>query len=180
VSPPASLTPFPRYRCGSAREFKKPDGSHVADYSMSCQWDKTWSPHYKLPGDCEWVACLRPALPPPSTHLRANDWDLAPIKFGDLAHYVCQRGFSFEDDPAQLEQTYTCQDGTVPKTTKGFFDVPKLEEDWPKCILGYYCSELLRLLTSPNNQGLTVPRPPEFLWRECAPLSLKFSHKRRP
>ena len=32
------------YRCGSAREFFYADGSHSPSQSMTCQWDKTWSP----------------------------------------------------------------------------------------------------------------------------------------
>ena len=49
---------------------------------------------------------------------------------------MCERGLMFEDDPAQEEQTYTCQDGTVSGTNKGFFDVPEEEEDWPRCLQG--------------------------------------------
>ena len=49
---------------------------------------------------------------------------------------MCERGLMFEDDPAQEEQTYACQDGTVSGTKKGFFDVPEEEEDWPRCLQG--------------------------------------------
>ena len=42
----------------------------------------------------------------------------------------------FEDDPTQVEVTYPCQDGTVPDTKKGFFDMPQEEENWPKCLQG--------------------------------------------
>ena len=103
---------------------------------MSCLWKQSWEPGHKLPGPCDWIACLQPPLPPPSTHLRINDWDLQPIAFGDLGHYVCDRGFMFEEDPAQLEQTYTCQDGTAPDTDRGFFDAPQDEDEWPTCIQG--------------------------------------------
>ena len=123
------------YECGSARKFKTSDG-HVQDYSMTCLWDKSWEPDYRLPGPCDWVACLKPPLPPASTNLRVTDWDGKPIAFGDIIRYVCQRGYSFEEDPAQLEQTYTCQDGTAPDTNRGFFDVPVEEDEWPKCLRG--------------------------------------------
>ena len=65
-----------------------------------------------------------------------TDWDGSPIPFGESVRFVCERGLMFEDDPAQEEQTYTCQDGTVSGTTKGFFDVPEEEEDWPRCLQG--------------------------------------------
>ena len=103
---------------------------------MTCLWDKSWDPDDKLPGPCDWVACLKPPLPPSFTNLRITDWNEKPIAFGNSAHYVCDRGFSFEEDPAQEEQTYTCQDGTAPDTTRGFFDVPTDEEDWPRCVRG--------------------------------------------
>ena len=124
-----------RYKCGSAREFKTSDG-HLQDFSMTCLWDKSWEPDYRLPGPCDWVACLKPPLPPVSTNLRVTDWDEKPIPFGDSIRYVCKRGHSFEEDPAQLEQTYTCQDGTAPDTNRGFFDVPIEEDEWPRCVRG--------------------------------------------
>ena len=71
-----------------------------------------------------------------TTSLRVTDWDGKPIAFGDIVRYVCQRGYSFEEDPAQLEQTYTCQDGTAPDTNRGFFDVPVEEDEWPRCLRG--------------------------------------------
>ena len=78
----------------------------------------------------------KPPPPPSFTNLRITDWNGKPIAFGNSAHYACDRGFSFEEDPAQEEQTYTCQDGTAPDTTRGFFDVPADEEDWPRCVRG--------------------------------------------
>ena len=103
---------------------------------MTCLWDKSWDPDEKLPGPCDWVACLKPPRPPASTNLRITDWDGDPIAFGDSVHYVCDRGFSFEEDPDLEEQIYTCQDGTAPDTVRGFFDVPQEEDDWPRCVRG--------------------------------------------
>ena len=33
-----------RYVCGSGRKFLLPDGSHQDFVTLTCQWDKTWSP----------------------------------------------------------------------------------------------------------------------------------------
>ena len=112
------------------------DNDHLDDYTMTCLWDKSWDPSHKLPGDCDWVECLKPPTPPISTNLRVTDWDLQPIPFGDPVRFVCKRGFQFEEDPAQEEQVYTCQDGTAPDTVRGFFNVPQEEEEWPRCVRG--------------------------------------------
>ena len=127
------------YSCGSAREFFYSDDSQSASQEMTCQWDKTWSPTHQL-GDCDWVACLKPPLPPESRNLRVSDWDDLPIPFGQQVKFVCKRGHQFEDDPAQLDVKYTCQDGSDPnyKDKRGFFDVPEKEEDWPRCVVGKY------------------------------------------
>lgn len=126
------------YTCGSARRFIV-SSEPVEEQSMSCQWDKTWSPTHVLE-DCDWVACLKPPTPPASTGLRVTDWDGAPIPYGELIHFVCKRGLQFEEDPTQEEVTYTCQDGTDKDIKKGFFDIPELEEDWPRCLQGRYFS----------------------------------------
>ena len=125
------------YNCGSAREFFYADDSQDKTQSMTCQWDRTWTPTAEL-GECDWVACLKPPLAPTSTHLRVTDWHGTPISFGDQARYVCDRGYQFEDDPSQLDVKYTCQDGTNAghEDKRGFFDVPQNEEDWPRCLLG--------------------------------------------
>ena len=147
----------PRYKCGSARKFLTSDG-HLEDYSMTCLWDKSWEPDYRLPGPCDWVACLKPPLPPVSTNLRVTDWDEKPITFGDSIRYVCQRGYSFEEDPAQLEQTYTCQDGTAPDTNRGFFDVPVEEDEWPRCVRGKKNNQMSRILICVNFPSTTLPK----------------------
>ena len=125
------------YHCGSAREFFYEDESQSVTQSMTCQWDKTWTPTTEL-GTCDWVACLKPPTPPASTNLRVTDWFGDPIPFGDEISFVCRKGYKFEEDPSQVDVRYTCQDGSNPehKDKKGFFDVPEIEEDWPKCLLG--------------------------------------------
>ena len=125
------------YHCGTAREFKLPDGSFTPTESMTCQWDKTWTPTSEI-DECDWVACLKPPIPPASTNLRVTDWFGDPIPFGEQVRFVCQRGYFFEEDPAQIDVTYTCQDGSNEeyKDMKGFFDIPEKEEDWPRCLLG--------------------------------------------
>ena len=125
------------YHCGSAREFFYEDESQSETQSMTCQWDKTWTPTTEL-GTCDWVACLKPPTPPSSTNLRVTDWFGDPIPFGDEISFVCRKGYKFEEDPSQVDVRYTCQDGSNPehKDKKGFFDVPEIEEDWPKCLLG--------------------------------------------
>lgn len=102
---------------------------------MNCQWNRTWTPTHLL-DKCDWVACLKPPIPPPWTNLRVNDWDGKPIAFGDLAHYVCDRGMMFEEDPEQLEVTYSCQDGSDKQFSRGFFNVPQDESDWSRCLRG--------------------------------------------
>ncbi len=125
------------YDCGSAREFFYEDGSQAKTQSMTCQWDRTWTPTVEL-GECDWVACLKPPLPPASAHLKNTDWFGEPIPFGDQIRFVCERGYQFEEDPSQVDVFYTCQDGTDEehKDKRGFFDVPGSEEEWPRCVLG--------------------------------------------
>ena len=142
-----------RYSCGSAREFVSGEGS-VPTQAMNCQWNGTWTPTHLL-DNCDWIACLKPPIPPDWTNLRSevtphqlkqtklkkipfrvNDWDGKPIAFGDLAHYVCDRGHNFEEDPEQLEVTYSCQDGSDKQFSRGFFNVPQDESDWPRCLRG--------------------------------------------
>ena len=123
-----------RYSCGSAREFLADEGS-VPTQAMTCQWNRTWTPTHILK-ECEWVACLKPPTPPAWSNLRINDWDGKPVAFGDLAHYVCDRGMMFEEDPEQLEVTYSCQDGSDKQFSRGFFNVPLDESEWPRCLRG--------------------------------------------
>ena len=95
---------------------------------MTCLWNKEWTPTHKL-DKCEWVACLRPPTPPKDRNLRSTDWDGNPIEFGDTTKFVCERGMMFEDDPAQENVEYVCQED-------GFFNIPKRDEDWPRCLRG--------------------------------------------
>ena len=81
------------YECGAARKFKDREGNHQPTQTMSCQWDKSWSPTSSL-DPCDWVACLKPPTPPLSTNLRVSDWFGAPIEFGNEIRFVCQRDFS--------------------------------------------------------------------------------------
>ena len=90
-------------------------------------------------GECKWVACLKPPTPPASTNLQVTDWFGDPIPFGEQIRFVCERGLYFEDDFHQTEVAYTCQDGSNKdfKDKRGFFDVPELEEEWPRLELSY-------------------------------------------
>ena len=128
------------YSCGAAREFFI-GSTELAEQTMTCLWDKTWSPSNQLFGACDWAACLKPPAPPASTNLRVTDWDGQPVRFGDRVHFVCQRGTRFEEDLEQLDVTFTCQDGTVEGAEKGFFDVPEDEEDWPRCVQATLCPD---------------------------------------
>ena len=113
-----------------------------------------WSPGTEL-GSCDWVACLQPPLPPPSSHLQVSGWSGTPIPFGQTVQFVCQRGYHFkvdrepyivvnsglfqsQDDYHQTHVTFTCQDGLAEgmEDLRGFFDVPSSEEEWPRCLLG--------------------------------------------
>jgi hypothetical protein len=144
------------YTCGDAREFFVGAASQGTEQSMTCQWNKTWAPTHQL-AECDWVACLKPPTPPASTNLRVTDWDGAPIKFGDMVHFVCRRGTFFEENSTQVEVTYTCQDGSVPDTNKGFFDVPGKEKDWPRCLLGIFVWSTLILITKSPHFSTTLP-----------------------
>ena len=84
------------YHCGSAREFFYPDGSQSVSQSMRCHWDRQWRPGTEL-GECDWVACLKPAPPPPSTHLVVTGWHGDPTPFGDTIQYVCDKGHYFQE-----------------------------------------------------------------------------------
>ena len=123
------------YTCGSARLFKDHTGDLHERQNMTCQWDRTWTDTTQLMF-CDWVQCLKPPTPPKSAHLRVNYWDEQPIEFGDSVEFVCQRGFQFEDDPSQESVSYTCQGTTDEKLTRGFFDSPLLEDEWPRCLEG--------------------------------------------
>ena len=68
-----------------------------------------------------------------------NDCRLSWSCFAQV-HFVCERGHFFEEDHAQEEITYECQDGTVPGTRKGFFNNPEEEAFWPKCLQGWSIS----------------------------------------
>ena len=125
------------YNCGSARNFITEAGP-VVETDMTCQWNRTWTPS-ELLDPCDWVACVKPPTPPKSTNLRVTDWDGDPIPFGSPVRFVCKRGLMFEEDPAQEEVTYDCQDGTAPGTKKGFFNIPEAEEDWPRCLQAPLC-----------------------------------------
>ena len=96
-----------------------------------------WSPGTEL-GSCDWVACLQPPLPPPSSHLQVSGWSGTPIPFGQTVQFVCERGYHFQDDYHQTHVTFTCQDGQAEgmEDLRGFFDVPSSKEEWPRCLLG--------------------------------------------
>ena len=66
-------------------------------------------PYYFNLQVCDWVACLRPPIPPPNTNLIITGWFGAPVPFNGIATYVCARGMQFENDPYQENVTYTCQ-----------------------------------------------------------------------
>ena len=130
------------YSCGSAREFHYADGSHSPSQSMTCQWNRVWTPTATL-GTCDWVACLSPPLPPSSTNLEITHWFGDPIPFGEDVMYVCKNGYHFEEDYHQVGVNYTCQDGLNVglEHLKGFINTPGKEEDWPKCKLTPLCQE---------------------------------------
>ena len=69
------------YNCGSAREFIG-ETSVYADLTMTCQWNRSWTPSVVL-DPCDWVACLKPPKPPKSTNLRLTGWGGGPIPFGE-------------------------------------------------------------------------------------------------
>ena len=130
------------YQCGSAREFFYSDGSQSASQTMTCQWDQSWTPTARL-GQCDWIACLRPPTPPPSTNLVVTHWFGDPIQFGGQTMFVCKRGYHFEHDYHKTHVNFTCQDGITDGIDgdRGFFDVPENDEEWPNCVLSAMCPD---------------------------------------
>ena len=102
--------------------------------TMICDWNKRWTPIRDL-FPCGWVACLKPPDPPSWSNLRITGWFGEPLQFGNTIKYVCDRNMFFEDDKTLEFLEYTCQNGSHPNTTRGFFDVPA-EDDWPVCTDG--------------------------------------------
>ena len=51
--------------------------------------------------------------------------------------FVCERGYQFEEDPSQENVFYTCQEKTEETLTRGFFDSPLTDEEWPRCVEDY-------------------------------------------
>ena len=45
------------YSCGTARRFLLTNGDHETSQSMSCQWDKSWTPSPSL-DPCDWVSSI--------------------------------------------------------------------------------------------------------------------------
>ena len=109
-------------------------GDHIDSLSMTCNWDKSWSPGSEIL-DCDWVACLEPPQPPGYANMRVTNWFGDPIPFGENAMFVCERGMKFEDEPNKEYEEYQCQNGSLPGSLRGYFIVPK-EDMWPRCITG--------------------------------------------
>ena len=124
-----------RYYCGAARNFKDKNGVHHDIQKMTCLWDRNWTA-INVMDPCDWIQCLKPPIPPSFTNLRVTDWDGKPINFGDKITYVCEKGYQFEDDQNQVSISYQCQDGVRPETTRGFFNTPAADDQWPMCTKG--------------------------------------------
>ena len=128
------LTLF-RYFCGSARKFLSVNGVHLDFMSLTCNWNKSWSPAPEI-HQCDWVACLEPPHPPAYANLRVTDWFGDPIDFGEKVKFVCERGMMFEDDPDIEFVEYQCKNGTLPGIERGYFKIPEADK-WPRCTSGY-------------------------------------------
>ena len=139
------------YSCGAARNFLKSSPScHLASQQVTCLWNTSWQGDLALP-PCDWVACLRPPAPPASSHLRLTGWDGEPVRFGDEAVYVCERGTWFLGDREAESLVLHCQDGSVPGSLRGFFDSPSEDSGWPVCTSGPLC---------PEPPAVPIPLPP--------------------
>ena len=161
---------------------------------MSCQWDKSWSPNDALPGPCDWVACLKPPLPPASTHLRfsfvffCSCKHISGSRTGTVLPFHLERMSSLfvtEDIPLRRIQpswsrpTHArmapilslCEASLIflKKRMTGQ-DVSKVHSCYTQCRSKY------------SPQVLCAPRHQTSLWRESGTLSLRFSLKswRRP
>ena len=88
---------------------KQSKHQHSILLAFSFQKNSSSLPSFVTFQVCDWVACLRPPLPPAETNLVITDWFGAPVPFNGNATYVCARGMLFENDPAQESVVYTCQ-----------------------------------------------------------------------
>ena len=75
--------------------------------------------------------------------------------------FVCDRGYFFEEDPGQLDVKFTCQDGKAAgfEEKRGFFDVPDLEVDWPRCLLAPLCPKPPDVKEEGVKEYMPIPIP---------------------
>ena len=111
-------------------------GDQINSLSMTCNWDKSWTPGHEIL-DCDWVACVQPPQPPGYANMRVNNWFGDPIQFGEKVMFVCERGMKFENEPSKEYEEYQCQNGSLPGSQRGYFIVPE-KDMWPRCITGRY------------------------------------------
>ena len=101
---------------------------------MTCLWDRNWTDTTILK-PCDWVQCLRPPTPPLWSNLKVSNWDGKPYEFNTDVVFICKRGYFYDVDSSITSFSYTCQNGSDPLYTRGFFNQPD-EESWPRCVKG--------------------------------------------
>ena len=98
------------YECGLARRFLDSESDLLYDKrSMTCNWNKTWTPSPEL-DSCEWVACIHPPEAPPFANL-VVEWDGLPVNFTHNVSYSCSSDdvpTYFELDKKMLDYNVTC------------------------------------------------------------------------
>ncbi|XP_059083342.1 sushi, von Willebrand factor type A, EGF and pentraxin domain-containing protein 1-like [Tigriopus californicus] len=117
--------------CGPSRKFRNSDGNLYNSWTITCQWNKSWTPGTTL-DTCTWFQCLSPPVPPKDANLKLMNTSTVPTEFNDKVFYECNQGHWFEQDRSQTNFSLTCQ-------TDGSFKVP-LNNDWPKCVTTVFCS----------------------------------------
>ena len=98
------------YECGLARRFLDAETELLYDRkSITCNWNKTWTPSSEL-DSCVWVACINPPEPPSETNLEV-EWDGVPVNFTYNVSYSCSSDnlpTYFEEDEEMPQYNLTC------------------------------------------------------------------------
>ncbi len=96
------------YKCAPARAFNV-SGTIQQSVSMSCGWDKQWTPADTLP-HCSWTHCEEPPEPAPVNFTQLERvWDGEMVELDVTINYTCIRRQKFLSDFGLDKQEATCR-----------------------------------------------------------------------